>query len=124
MTYQQSLENIEAILNFIRMYDKTCIFFDYYSQTNFKILFFDQKEDVKKIEEMMSFKISQNRPFAHIILEHEMERLFYYDENIDYKINLVTLEVIHNDSNHDFIKQDPMEIKLQAARLLAKLKQM
>lgn len=124
MTYQQSLENIAVLKNFIRIYDKDCIFFDYQSQTEFKILFFNQDSDVKKIEQMMFLKMNENMPVAHITFNGEIERLYYNDTNIHYEINSITSEVICNDSNHDFIKQHSEQIKLQMAQLLTKLKQM
>lgn len=125
MTYQQSLENIKTLMNLICAFDQNGIFFDFSNEIEFKILFFDEKTELGKIREIVALKLRSNIPIAYISLEENGHEHFeYYDQHVDYKFNLTTSKIIHDDSNHDFIDQCPAQIKLQVAQLLAKLKQM
>lgn len=125
MTYQQSLENIKTLINFIRIYDKDSIFFDFSSESEFKIIFYDRETEFEKIRNLGAEKLANNLAAARIAIdENGHENFLYGDSNIDYECNLTTSEVINDETTDDYIQQCPAQIKLQVAQLLAKLKQM
>lgn len=125
MTYQQSLKNITALLNFIRIYDKDSIFFDFSNASEFKIIFYNRESELEKIQTICTEKFNANLAMAMITLrENEHEHFHYYDTNIDYEFDLTASELVFDDSNHDYLQQSPAQIKLHVAQLLTKLKQM
>lgn len=125
MTYQQSLENIKATINFVRIYDKDEIFFDFSNETDFKIIFYDRETELEKIQKLAGERLNNNLAAVMIMLrDDEQEYFLYSDANLDYEYNLTTSELVYDNSNDDYIKQSAAQIKLQVAQLIAKLKQM
>lgn len=124
MTYEQSLKNIKAALNFISISDKDNIFFDFYNESEFKIFFFNIT-DVEMIRKLVASKCRANLPAVQITIEKDEHAHFlYYDSNLAYIFDITASELLLDDSHHDFIQQSPAQVKLQMAQLLAKLKQM
>lgn len=123
MTYEQSLKNIDVLKNLIWPWNIDYVFFDYKTESEFEVIFFD-KENSHKIEEYLPVKWSAKLPIAHI---HEnkcgQEELYYVDNAIHYRINLVTLEIYMHDIEGQF-KRCPLQIKLEMAALARKLKNM
>lgn len=125
MTYQQSLENIKATINFVRIYDKDEIFFDFSNETDFKIIFYDRETELEKIQKLAGERLNNNLAAVMIMLRYDEQEYFLYsDANLDYEYNLTTSELVYDNSNDDYIKQSAAQIKLQVAQLIAKLKQM
>lgn len=125
MTYQQSLENIKTLMNLIRIFDQDSIFFKFSNDSEFTILFYDEKTELHQIQNLSMKNQRENLPVATISLEkHEHEHFFYFDVNISYEFDLTASKVILNNSNQKFLPQHPAQIKLQMAKLLAQLKKL
>lgn len=123
MTYKQSLKNIEILKNLVWPWDTEYIFFNFKTEAEFEVLFFD-KENSHKIEEYLPLKWNAKLPLAHI---HEnkigQEILLYVDNTVTYKHNLTTDIIIMNDILGQF-KSCRAQMKLEMAALARKLKNM
>ena len=123
MTYEQSLENIEVLKNLVWPWNIDYIFFDFESETVFKIIFFDKKNS-HKIEDYLPVKHRAKLPVAHIHEnEQGQEELYYEDDTFRYRMNLVNQE-IHMHDILGYFKHCPLQMKLEMAALARKLENM
>lgn len=123
MTYEQSLKNIENIRSLVWPWDIDYIFFNFKTETEFEVIFLD-KENSHKIEEYLVVKSCAQLPIAHIHEnEQGQEELYYVDNSVHYRINLVTQEIHLNDLEGQF-KCCPLQMKLEIAALVRKLENM
>lgn len=90
MTYEQSLKNIETLKNRIRPWDIDYIFFDFQTETEFKVIFL--------------IRTSSNQ-----------EVLYYEDVNIRYEYNLTMQKVLKNDFKH-FKRRCSAQLKLDMSK--------
>lgn len=123
MTYEQSLRNIAALKNLVWPWQTDYIFFDFETETEFKVIFLD-KENSDKIEDYLSVKWNARLPVAHIHEnEQGQEELYYADESLSYQINLVTQEIRLHDVLGS-LQHCPLQMKLEVAALARKLENM
>lgn len=123
MIYEQSLKNIEILKNLVWPWNIDYIFFDFETETEFKIIFYDKKNS-DEIEKYLPVKHRAQLPVAHV---HEnaqgQEELYYEDNFFRFHFNLATQEI----HMHDILRQIrncPIQIKLEMAALERKLKNM
>ncbi|MEK6628509.1 MAG: hypothetical protein AABY53_07775 [Bdellovibrionota bacterium] len=123
MTYEQSLKNIEVIKNLISPWSIDYIFFDFKTETEFEVVFFD-KENSDKIEELIPVKLRAKLPIAHL---HENKLgqviLHYIAKPLIYEYNLTTNSVVMNYISGQS-RSCPAQMKLDMALLFHKLKNM
>ncbi len=123
MTYKQSLKNIDTLKGLVWPWDVDYIFFDFKTEAEFEIIFFD-KENSDKIEEYLLIKARAQLPLAHI---HEskqgQEILYYVDHIVTYEYNLTTDCIVMIYISGQF-KSSSAQIKLEMAALVRKLKYM
>lgn len=123
MAYEQSLKNIEILKNLVWPWDVDYIFFDFKTETEFEIIFFD-KENSSKIEDYLVAKHHAELPVAHI---HEnkqgQEELYYEDKAFRFRANLVSQE-IYEHNIIGYFKSCPLQMKLEIAALVRKLENM
>src|SRR3989344_2871097 len=93
MTYEQSLKNIENLKSLVWPWDIDYIFFDFKTETEFEIIFFD-KENSHKIEEHLVVKSCAQLPVAHIHENEQGQEILYYEDNFfRFRASLVTGEI-------------------------------
>ncbi|MEK6628141.1 MAG: hypothetical protein AABY53_05905 [Bdellovibrionota bacterium] len=123
MTYKQSLKNIEILKNLLWPWDTDYIFFDFKTESEFKIIFFDKKNS-NKIEKYLPIKHRAKLPVAHVHEnEQGQEELYYEDNFFRFRFNLATEEIRMHDILGQF-RNCPIQIKLEMAALERKLKNM
>lgn len=123
MTYEQSLKNIEILKNLVWPWDVDYIFFDFKTETEFEIIYFDKKNS-HKIEKHLPIKWRAKLPISHI---HENEQgqeiLYYVDDIVTYEYNLTTDNIVMIYISEEF-RHCPMQMKLEMAALARKLENM
>ncbi|MEK6627678.1 MAG: hypothetical protein AABY53_03555 [Bdellovibrionota bacterium] len=123
MTYEQSLKNIEILKSLVWPWDIDYVFFDFKTESEFEIIFFD-KENSDKIEEYLPLKWNAKLPLAHI---HENKRgqeiLYYVDKIVTYEYNLTTDNMIMLYISGQ-LRYCPAQMKLEIAALVRKLENM
>lgn len=123
MTYEQSLKNINILKNLVWPWDIEYIFFDFKTEANFEIIFFD-KESSCKIEDYLPVKWNAKLPLGHIHEnEYGQEILLYVDNLVTYKYNLTTDNIIMLYISGQF-RSCPVQMKLEMAALARKLENM
>ncbi len=95
MTYEQSLQNIENIKNFVLPYGNQVVVFDFQSADSFQVVFYsnytDQLNDKLRADAL-------NRNCAYAVIENDkndMPILSYIDDNLMMTFDLGLNVVIH-----------------------------
>ncbi len=83
MDHETSLANIEKLKNFIMPLDCPCIFFDFKSETEFTIQFYDDVSN-KFMDSLVQKSSIADLPHARILTQNSKEILVYFDENYHY----------------------------------------
>lgn len=123
MTYEQSLKNIELLKNHATPFNCEYLYYDFSSQTDFKLIFMTKNESGDFVD-IIRIKFNANLPFAYIcITEDSHEVLYYEDEFIHYEFDLTTQTALSNDYKKTS-NRCPAQMKLDMARLLIMLKNM
>lgn len=123
MTYEQSLKNIEVLKNLAWPWDTDYVFFDFKTDSEFEVIFFD-KENSEKIEEYLITKHRAELPVAHIHENEQGQEILYYEDNFfRFRTNLVTDEIYEHDFT-GYFKHCPLQMKLEIAALVRKLENM
>lgn len=123
MTYEQSLKNIEVLKNLVWPLGSAYIFFDFHTETEFKVIFFNKKA-VPKLGARWAAKWRAKLPIAYIHKNQlDQEILHYADEAITYEYNLSMQNIL---LSYVLGQLSPCrtQIKLEIAALVQKLKNM
>lgn len=125
MAYEQSLENIEVLKNLILPTENHQVFFDFFNDNEFKMIFFNRFELENIIGDLMTTKFRSKLPLARIIfneLDHEI--LYYEDTFLRYKYDLTARKILTHDSKETFRNHSPAELAAEMKKLLFRLKNM
>lgn len=119
MTYEQSLQNIENIKNFVLPYGNQVVVFDFQNVNSFQVVFYsnytDQLNDTLRADAL-------NRNCAYALIKNDkndMPILMYIDDNLTTAFNLLLNETI--DFYH-FKKIDKEKLKKEFMALFSHLK--
>lgn len=128
VTYQQSLELIEIMQNIVWPYsNEWLIFFDFKTETEFEVKFFPNLKVATQMDQYISAKLKEKLPYAiaQMGMDQHMDipRFYYFDENINYEINLLTKVVSFSDST-ERLRRCPINVGLEMIRLARKLEDM
>ncbi len=89
MDYSQSIANVAAIKDSIRLYkEETSVFFDFYDTSSFQIIFVENAQDLRKL---CAPKDELNLPLAIISIDISGEEMLHYCDQIlklDYNLTL------------------------------------
>ena len=83
MELEISLANIEKLKAFIMPLDCPCIYFNFISDTEFTIEFYDDVSD-NFMSSLVQKSSIANLPHARIMTQNSKEILVYFDENYHY----------------------------------------
>ena len=120
MTYEQSLLNIEMLLNLISPFGDGEIFFNFSDSTHFKVEFFDANDPIYPV---VKEKRRSGLPAAGICQsDMNIEVFYYYDINGNWKFNLYTNEFYFFSAQERPRLQYPNELVVQMQQLIRKLK--
>ncbi len=123
MTYEQSLQNIEKLKSLVLPINGQTVFFNFSSDTDFQVTFFDNRFD-ESLVEMCREYVSVDRPIGEIYEnENGQETLYYADSIVDYEYNFVTASVRYSNSYLGF-RYCPIQSALEMAKLFRQLKNM
>ncbi len=93
MDYEASLKNIERLKNFIMPYDCQCIYFNFTSETEFSIQFFDNVSN-NFMDSLTYESFAKKLPYVRILTKGTQEIFYYSDDNIHYKYDLIQNKVL------------------------------
>lgn len=93
MELETSLANIDKLKNFIMPFNCPHIYFEFNSDTEFTVQFFDD-DSTAFIGSIMNLSQKQLRPYARILLRNNLEIFYYYDSNIYYEFDLTNNKLI------------------------------
>ncbi len=103
MTYEQSLQNIENIKNFVLPYGNQVVVFDFQSADSFQIIFYSNYTDQLN-DKLRADALNRNRPHAFIENDkNDLPILSYIDKNLIVNFNIMLSETI------DFHKREPID---------------
>ncbi len=119
MTYEQSLQNIENIKNFVLPYGHQVAVFDFQSANSFRVVFYENYTDQIN-DPLMAAALTRGCAFAHIENDkNDQSILSYIDDHQILLFNLTTNETI------DFYRKrlvDKEKLKKEFEALLRHLK--
>ncbi|MEK6629060.1 MAG: hypothetical protein AABY53_10580 [Bdellovibrionota bacterium] len=123
MNYEQNLKNIEILKDLIWPLDTDYIFFNFKTESEFEIIFFDKK-NLDKIEVFLPIKFKAKLPIAHIHENKQGQQLLYYAVNtFIYEYNLTTNNITMSYIRGQF-RSCPAQMELEMAALIRKLENM
>lgn len=121
MTREQSYLNLQKLLNFIRPYNCEHIFFDFTSETEFRLVFYTQA-DWGIISEHMRDKDLTGLPYGRMrISKNEPDELYYFDKTADWDYNLTANSLDFFTCTERRNSMDMKKVAQQFAELLRKL---
>ena len=119
MTYEQSVQNIENIKNFVLPYGQQVAVFDFQNVDSFQVVFYENYTDQIN-DSLRAVALNRNCAFAHIENDpNDQSILSYIDEHQILLFNLTTNETI------DFYRKrliDKENLKKEFMALLNNLK--
>ncbi len=119
MTYEQSLQNIENIKNFVLPLGHQVVVFDFQKADSFQIIFFSNYTDQIN-DKLRADALNRNCAFALIENDkNDMPILMYIDDNLTTAFNLQLNETV--DFYH-LKKIDKEKLKKEFLALLSHLK--
>ena len=119
MTYEQSLQNIENIKNFILPYGDCIIFFDFKIANSFEIVFFTKSTYLEN-DKLRADALNRNCPHALIKNDkNDLPVLSYIDNNITLNFNIGLNETVQFHSKKTV---DNNKLKNELMSLIKQLK--
>ena len=114
MTYEQSLQNIENIKNFVLPYGNQVVVFDFQNVDLFQIIFFSNYTD-QISDKLRADALNRNCGFAVIENDkNDLPILSYIDDNLTMTFNLELNEVVQFERskpvNIEKLKNDFMDL--------------
>lgn len=95
MTYEQSLQNIENIKNFVLPYGNQVVVFDFQNVNSFQVVFYSNYTDQLN-DTLRADALNRNCAYARIKnSEYDFPVLAYIDNNLMITYNLELNEIVH-----------------------------